>query len=197
MRRWVAVAVGGLVVAGLVWFVASPSSETRERAAGDPGATAGDVGIDETLGPAEDDEPPAFEELAGDVAYEAIPGGGLPIPSDPDRAYEEALKIVIRKPRSPNPGEQGREIQEQMRHLSESVELAVAAQRKLAQEDPTRADEAAQRAAELYEHVADELDGVPVPPTLAGDDGDRYREAMDQLAASRRAAADAMRNQGL
>jgi len=176
MQRWIWwLVLAGLTGLGLLWLL------------------SGSAFLDPTAPVSDDDE------AASEVAAEGGPGAPTevrPVPRDPDAAFRAAMAMALEPPNSSG-RDAGREIQQQVRHLSESIELAVASQRELADGSPERAAEATERAIQLYEHAAAQLDAAPVPPLPYDGDADRYRKGMARLAEARRRRAQAIREGGL
>jgi len=175
MSRWIGVGVAVIAVAIGLWL-ARPFGTADEAPEGADGPVTS--------------APPGKEDLPG-------PDEVRPVPSDPDEAFEAAMAMELLPPTATDAQEAGAELQEQIRHLTSSIELAVDAQRRLARADPDRAAEATDRAVKLYEHAADQFESSPAPPLPYGGDEARYRKAMGRLAEHRRQKAQAIREDGL
>lgn len=195
MRRGALIAVGLAVLVALgVWATRAGQDDAPTNPQG--GAARRGAGAEERA-EADGAAPATAEELTGGVAFGDAPGGGLPVPPDPMGAYEAALAMTIEPPPTRNEAEAGRVILQQVRRISESVEIAVAFQRELARADPTQASKAAGRAAELYDHIADQLQAVPVPPGMTPADAQQFHQGLSATALEKRKQAAMIRARGL
>lgn len=211
-RTWIGVAIVGVLgvavavgsVATMGWDLpgAGPAPVGSSAGVSEPDAeatTADGVGTEHKGAPSTPDEvegSPSRPLL--DPAFSAGRAGSLAALRE---RYDLALDASISlddMAEGASAAQVEQALSEQMLHATATVTAAAEAHLEFAEQAPRQeADQAVQRAAELYDHLATTLDEAPIAPHLPDAEQTIHRGMRERMAAAHRRRAAALRGGGL